>query len=101
MTKVIAYLLTCLPTYLLTPCNRVLLEKLTGSQLVKQFLAFYGTRKFTTAFTRARLRLLLLRIQRIREDSKISSKLQFMWDTEKEKIKQERKLKAEKQEDEK
>jgi hypothetical protein len=29
----------------------VLLEKLTGSQLVKKFPAFYGTRKFITTFT--------------------------------------------------
>jgi len=29
--------------YLLTPCSRVLLEKLTGSQLAKKFPAFYGT----------------------------------------------------------
>jgi hypothetical protein len=45
---------TYLLTYLLTPCSRVLLEKLTGLQLVKKFLAFYGTRRFTTAFTIAR-----------------------------------------------
>ena len=38
-------------TYLLTPWCRVLLEKLTGLQLVKNFLAFYGTRRFITAFT--------------------------------------------------
>jgi len=30
-------------TYLLTPCNRVSLEKLTGFQLVKKFPAFHGT----------------------------------------------------------
>ena len=30
-------------TYLLTPWCRVLLEKLTGLQLVKKFPAFYGT----------------------------------------------------------
>jgi hypothetical protein len=30
-------------TYLLTPWSRVLLEKLTSLQLVKKFLAFYGT----------------------------------------------------------
>jgi len=41
-------------TYLLTPQNRILLEKLTGSQLVKKFPAFYGTRRFITAFTSAR-----------------------------------------------
>jgi hypothetical protein len=40
-------------TYLLTPCSRVLLGKLTGLQLVKKFPAFYGTRRFVTAFTSA------------------------------------------------
>jgi hypothetical protein len=40
-------------TYLLTPWSRVL-EKLTGSQLVKKFPAFYGTRRFITAFASAR-----------------------------------------------
>jgi hypothetical protein len=35
-------------------CSRVVLEKPTGSQLVKEFPAFYGTRKFITAFTSAR-----------------------------------------------
>ena len=38
-------------TYLLTPWCRVLLEKLTGLQLVKKFPAYYGTRRFITAFT--------------------------------------------------
>jgi hypothetical protein len=33
-----------------TPWSRVLLEKLTGPQLVKKFPAFYGTRRSTTAF---------------------------------------------------
>jgi hypothetical protein len=33
-------------SYLLTPWCRVLLEKLTGLQLVKKFPAFYGTRRF-------------------------------------------------------
>ena len=37
-----------------TPPSRVLLEKMTGSQLVKKFPAFYGTRGFITAFTSAR-----------------------------------------------
>ena len=41
-------------TYLLAPLSRVLLENLTGSQLVKKFSAFYGTRSFITAFTTAR-----------------------------------------------
>ena len=40
--------------YLLTPCSRVLLQKLTGFQPVKKFPAFYGTRWFITAFTTAR-----------------------------------------------
>ena len=34
-----------------TPWCRVLLEKLTGLQLVKKFPAFYGTRRFITALT--------------------------------------------------
>ena len=37
--------------YLLTPWRRVLLEKLTGLQLVKKFPAFHGTRRFITALT--------------------------------------------------
>ena len=41
-------------TYLLTPWCRVLLEKLTGLQLVKKFPAFHGTRMFITALTSAR-----------------------------------------------
>ena len=40
-------------TYLLTPYSTVLLEKLTVSQLVKKFSAFYGTLWFITAFTSA------------------------------------------------
>ena len=40
--------------YLLTPWCRVLLEKLTGLQLVKKFPTFYGTRKFITALTSVR-----------------------------------------------
>jgi len=39
------------PQPLFTPCSRILLEKLTGSQPVKKFPEFYGTRKFITAFT--------------------------------------------------
>jgi len=49
ITKTTTYLLT----YLLTPCSTVPLEKLTGSQPVKKFPAFYGTRMFITAFTNA------------------------------------------------
>ena len=51
-----AYHCNCLcvcETYFLTRCSRVL-EKLTGLQLVKKFLAFYGTQTFITAVTSAR-----------------------------------------------
>ena len=41
-------------TYLLTPWCRVLLEKLTGLQLVKKFPAFHGTPRFITALTSVR-----------------------------------------------
>jgi hypothetical protein len=58
LTYLFTYLPTYLPTYLLThsltPCSGVLLVKLTGSQLVKKFPEFYGTRKFFTAFISAR-----------------------------------------------
>jgi hypothetical protein len=47
--------LHCVATYLLnylfTPWRRVLLEKLTGSRLVRKFYAFYGTRRFNYLFT--------------------------------------------------
>ena len=52
--KLITYLFTYLFTYLLTPWCRILLEKLTGLQLVKKFPAFHGTRRFITAFTSVR-----------------------------------------------
>jgi len=39
---------------LLTPWCRVLLEKLTGLQLVKKFPAFHRTRRFITALTSVR-----------------------------------------------
>jgi len=39
---------------ILTPWSGVLLEKLTGSQIVKKIPAFYGTRRLITAFTSAR-----------------------------------------------
>jgi len=44
----------CKLIYLLTPRSRVLLEKLTGLQLVKEFPAMYGTRRFITAVTSGR-----------------------------------------------
>jgi hypothetical protein len=36
-----------------TPWSRVFCEKLTGSQLVKKFPPFYGTRRLITTFTSA------------------------------------------------
>jgi hypothetical protein len=54
ITHVLTYLLTYLLIYLLTPWSRVLLEKISGLQLVKKFPAFYGTEGFITAFTSAR-----------------------------------------------
>jgi len=39
---------------LLTPWCRVLLEQLTGLQLVKKFPSFHGTRRFITALTSVR-----------------------------------------------
>ena len=39
---------------ILTAWCRVLLEKLTGLQLVKKFPAFHGTRRFITALTSVR-----------------------------------------------
>jgi hypothetical protein len=38
----------------LTPWSRVFFEKVTSSRLVKKFSAFYGTRRFITAFVRTR-----------------------------------------------
>ena len=40
--------------YLLTPWSQVIPNKLTCSQLVNKFAAFYGTRVFITPFTSAR-----------------------------------------------
>ena len=54
MTKIKTLNLYTEHTYLLTPWNRVLLEKLASLQLVKKFPAFYGTRRFLTALTSAR-----------------------------------------------
>ena len=53
-TALLTYLLTYTLTQSLTPCNRVLLQKLTGFQLVKKFPPCHGTRRFITAFTSAR-----------------------------------------------
>jgi hypothetical protein len=51
LTYSLTHLLTHSLTYLLTPHSTVLLQKLTGLQLVSKFSAFYGTRKFITTFT--------------------------------------------------
>ena len=51
-THLFTYFLTYLLTYLLTPWCRVLLEKLTGLQLVKKFPTFHGTRRFITALNK-------------------------------------------------
>jgi hypothetical protein len=48
-----AYIHKYIHTYIDTARIRVLLEMLTGSQLVKKFPAFYGNRRFMTAFTSA------------------------------------------------
>ena len=53
-TYVHTYIHTYIFTHLLTPCSRVLLEKLTGFTLVKKFPLFYGTRMFITAFISGR-----------------------------------------------
>ena len=54
LTYSLTQLLTHFFTYLLTPFSRVLLQKLTDSQPVKKFPAFYGTRRFITSVTSAR-----------------------------------------------
>jgi len=53
-SSTITYELLLLLPYLITPWSRVLLEKLTDSQLVKKFPAFYGTRRFIAALKSAR-----------------------------------------------
>ena len=53
-TYLLSYFLTHLISYFLTAWSRVLSENRTGSQQVKKFPSFYGTRRFYTAFTSAR-----------------------------------------------
>ena len=48
------HLINSMKYYLLTPWCRVLIDKLTGLQIVKKFPAFYGTRRFITALTSIR-----------------------------------------------
>ena len=54
-TRSLALTLIHSSTHSLSPWSRVLREKLTGSQLVRKFPAFYGTQRFITAFTSAHL----------------------------------------------
>ena len=58
LTPLLTYLFTDLFSYLLiyllTPWSTVLLEKLTGRQLVKKFPAFCVTRRFIAAARSAR-----------------------------------------------
>jgi len=44
---------------IITPWCRVLLEKLTGLQLVKKFPALHGTRRFITALTSVRIIIII------------------------------------------
>jgi len=50
-TPIVCHISHSLLTYLLTAWCRVLLEKLTGLQVVKKFPAFHWTRRFITALT--------------------------------------------------
>jgi len=52
--RILPQFLPYLITYLLTLWSRVLIKKLTGSQLVNKSPTLYGTRRFITAFTSAR-----------------------------------------------
>ena len=54
-TNILSYtIVSCTCKYLLTAWCRVLLEKLTGLQLVKKFPAFHVIRRFITALTSVR-----------------------------------------------
>ena len=53
LTYLLTHLLTYLLTHSLTPWSRVVLQKLTDSQLGKKVPAFYGTQRFITAIKRA------------------------------------------------
>jgi hypothetical protein len=57
----------------LTPCNRVLPEKLKGPQLVKKFFASYETWIFMTSFTKARRLSLARSIQSVPHPSYLRS----------------------------
>ena len=49
LDKITYFLLTYLLAYLLHGAESILLEELSGSQLVKKLPAFYGARRFITA----------------------------------------------------
>jgi hypothetical protein len=66
---------TFLPLTWLPPWSTVLPEKLAGPQLVKKFLAFYGTRMFITAF--AIFRLMSLSCARSIQSKKLFQFLKF------------------------
>jgi hypothetical protein len=38
------------------PSNKLVIEKLTVTHLAKKLLAFYGTRRFITVFTKAHVK---------------------------------------------
>ena len=54
LTYLLTDLLTYLFTYVLIPWSSVLLQKLTGLQLIKKFPALYGTQTFIPAFKSGR-----------------------------------------------
>ena len=54
MSKIRCFSISVLIIYSLTPRCRVVLEQLTGLQLVKKFPAFHGSRWFITALTSVR-----------------------------------------------
>jgi hypothetical protein len=56
--QIIIIIIIIIIIVIVTAWRTVLLEKLTGLQLVKKFPAFYGTRRFITAFTSAATRLM-------------------------------------------
>jgi hypothetical protein len=59
-----------------TPCSTVLPEKLTGPPIVEKLAAFYGTREFINAFTKAR-HLSLCQISTVNVSPYHSLKIRF------------------------
>jgi hypothetical protein len=54
VTDIMMMMMMMVIIIIINPWDRVLLEKLTDSQLVNKFPTFYGTRKYITAFASAR-----------------------------------------------